>query len=205
MTDSDDRPDGQREWQPGPGDALPSPPDWQRLSSRVGPDLYIFRARLDTMRNPRTGLAMERVTLETPDWVNVIALTPKREVLIVRQYRFGSHRVSTEIPAGMVESGESHGQAARRELLEETGYATERWTYLGSVEPNPAFHDNRCHHWLAEDARRVAEPAPDGGEDIRLARLPLETFHAMLLDGRIDHSLVVSAASRVLDLRRGSH
>ncbi|MCB0217579.1 MAG: NUDIX hydrolase [Chloroflexi bacterium] len=202
MTDADDRPAAPSRVPEATGAALPSPPDWQRLSSRSGPDLYIFQARIDTMRNPRTGRAMERVTLETPDWVNVMALTPEREILIVRQYRFGSHRVSTEIPAGMVEADESHEQAARRELLEETGYAAERWTYLGSVEPNPAFHDNRCHHWLAEGARRVTDPAPDGGEDIRLVRMPLDTFHAMLLEGRIDHSLVVSAASHVLDLRR---
>ncbi len=185
-------------------DALPRPEDWRELDSREGPDLFIFRAMIDRMENPRTGQAMERVRLRTPDWVNVIALTPEREVLIVRQFRFGSREVSTEIPAGMVDPGEQHGEAARRELLEETGYAAERWTYLGSVEPNPAFHDNRCHHWLAQDARRVAEPAPEGGEDIRMTRIPLEQLREMILAGQIDHSLVVSAACRVLDLRRVS-
>lgn len=176
--------------------ALPSPPDWPLVDSRPGPDLLIFRARFDRMINPRTGLVLERMALQSPDWVNVIALTPEGEVLLLRQFRFGAQAVVTEIPAGTVDPGEDHATAARRELLEETGHAADRWTYLGSVDPNPAFLDNRCHHWLAEDARQIAEPRPEAGEDIRCFRLPLDEVRAMLRDGRIDHSLVLSAFFR---------
>ena len=181
---------------------LPSPEAWPLEQSRPGPDLFIFKARIDDRRHPRSGQVLPRVALEAPDWVNVIAVTIEGLVILVRQFRFGSGAVSTEIPAGMVDPGEQPLAAARRELLEETGFAAERWTGLGSVDPNPAFLGNRCHLWLADGCRKVAEPQMDGGEDIALAFWPLDAVRQAIRSGDIDHSLVVCAFSRILDLSR---
>ena len=178
-----------------------APPPWTRFGSRHGEDLTIFRIRHDELENPRTGERMERVICETPAWVNVVALTDAQELVLVQQFRFGSGRNSTEIPGGMVDPGEEHGAAGRRELLEETGYSSERWTYLGHVEPNPALQDNLCHHWLAEGVARTAEPALDPGEDIRSQTLPLDEVRRRIHASEITHSLTVTALSRVLDLR----
>jgi ADP-ribose pyrophosphatase len=71
------------------------------------------------------------------------------------------------------------------------------------VEPNPAFHDNLCHHWLAEDARLEVAQELDGGEDIEVATLPLAEVRRQVLEGEIRHSLVLSALCRVIDLRPG--
>ena len=180
------------------------PRPWPLESTRRGPDLAILRVRLDTLTNPRTGRALERTVLEAPDWVNVVALTEvegRPAVVCVRQYRFGTGAVTTEIPGGVVDPGEEHRAAAERELAEETGYTAARWTYLGAVEPNPAFLDNRCHHWLAEDARATATPALDPGEDIAVVLVPLDELPAQIAAGEIAHSLVITALSRVLDLR----
>ncbi len=177
------------------------PRPWKRLASEPGPDLLIARARFDVLENPRTGKKLRRLVLDTPDWVNVVALTPERELVVVRQYRFGSETVTIEIPGGVVNSGEAPEAAARRELREETGYTAERWTALGTVEPNPAFHDNLCHHWLAEGARRTHGLELDPGEDIAVATLDLEAVRELVLRGEIRHSLVISALSRCLDLR----
>ena len=125
------------------------PLPWTKLSSRHEPSLLLFRPRWDKLVNPRTQQPMDRLVLETPDWVNVVALTEDEQLILVQQYRFGTSNVTTEIPGGMVDRGEAHADAAQRELREETGYAARTWTYLGAVEPNPAFHDNLCHHWLA--------------------------------------------------------
>lgn len=174
---------------------------WEWLESRHEPHMILFKPRWDRLRNPRTQQDMERLVLETPAWVNVVALTAERRLIVVRQYRFGTRSVTTEIPGGMVDRGEEHAAAARRELREETGYTAERWTYLGAVEPNPAFQDNLCHHWLAEDAALTHPQELDGGEDIEVTTLALDEVRRAILAGEIRHALVLTALQRILDLR----
>jgi ADP-ribose pyrophosphatase len=177
------------------------PRPWPKLATRLGEHMILFRPRYDTLRNPRTDEVMQRLVLETPDWVNIVALTDAGKLVCVRQYRFGTGAITLEIPGGALDPREAHEDAARRELREETGYTAERWTYLGCVEPNPAFQDNLCHHWLAEGARRTHELELDGGEDIAVVELLLEDVRARITSGEIRHSLVLTALARVLDLR----
>lgn len=179
------------------------PRPWPRIASEHGEDLLLFRPRWDLTENPRTGERMRRLVLETREWVNVVARTEQGRILVVRQYRFGSGRVTTEIPGGVVDPGESPLEAARRELREETGHEAERWTSLGVSAPNPAFHDNGCHHFLAEGARPVGEPQMDPGEDIVVDSLDEAALRAAVAGGEIDHALVLSALCRVFDLRTG--
>jgi 8-oxo-dGTP pyrophosphatase MutT (NUDIX family) len=179
------------------------PKTWPKLGTRLGDSMILFRPRWDTLKSPRTEQVMERLVLETPDWVNVVALTDERKLVCVRQFRFGTGAVTLEIPGGVVSPREPHELAARRELREETGFTSERWTYLGSVEPNPAFLDNLCHHWLAEGVRRTHDLELDSGEDIVVVELELDEVRARIAAGEIRHSLVVTALSRVIDLRNG--
>ena len=175
--------------------------DWPLISSERGPDLLVCQARWDLLENPRNRVRLKRLVLETPAWVNVVALTPQRQLIAVRQYRFGTRSLTLEIPGGVVDAGEEHAAAAIRELREESGYAAQRWTYLGAVEANPAFQDNLCHHWLAHDVQRVHALDLDVGEDIEVLELSSEQLWAALRSGQMRHSLVLSALSRVFDLR----
>ncbi len=88
-----------------------------------------------------------------------------------------------EIPAGLVDPGESPEDAARRELLEETGYEAARWSSLGAVRPSPAYQDNTCHTFLAEGCRKVAEPHLDPGEDIEVVLEPRQRLSELVRSG----------------------
>jgi 8-oxo-dGTP pyrophosphatase MutT (NUDIX family) len=131
--------------------------------------------------------------IEAPDWINVIPLTPRRTVRMVRQYRYGVEDFTYEIPGGMCDPGEAPLDAARRELREETGYAARKIVELGWVHPNPAIQNNRCHSFLALDVERVGEPTPDPNESFEPLEVPLDEITDWIASGKITHSLVVAA------------
>ena len=180
----------------------PSPPLWPRLKSDQGPQLPLFNVRLDWLENPRTREVLQRLVLETSDWVNVVALTPEGRTVMVRQFRFGIGKITTEIPGGIVDPGETSGEAARRELLEETGYTTKDWVYLGAVEANPAIQNNLCHHWLARNVVKNGQVDLGDGEDIAVMEMTVEEIKVEINEQRLLHSLALSALARVFELWR---
>ena len=173
---------------------------WPKLDSKGGPDLPLFRVRFDTMQHPTTAEEFQRMVLEAPDWVTVVAVTTDNKIVMVEQFRFGVGELTTEPVAGTVDPGEDSLEAAKRELLEETGFGEGRWRYLGSVQANPAIHDNLCHHWLVEEVVAVQEPAPDPGEAIRVHLMTLEEIKEAIAVGKLKHPLGLSALSRVFPL-----
>lgn len=153
----------------------------------------IFTLRRDRLRSPATGREHSFDIVETPDWVNVIALVGGEGVLLIRQFRAGSRTITTEIPGGTVDPGETPLEAARRELLEETGYTSDDWSELGRVEPNPAFQTNTTYTFLARGARRTGEQRFDETELIEVEEHPLADIPDLVRRGVITHALVVSA------------
>jgi ADP-ribose pyrophosphatase len=177
-----------------------NPKNWKYINSRSGPDLKLFKVRWDKTENPRTKQKMERLVLETPAWVNVVPVTKEKQVVLVYQYRFGVGKITPEIPGGLIDEGEDSGSAAKRELKEETGFTGGRWIYLGAVEPNPAFHDNLCHHWLALDVEKTCEPKLDPGEDIHVETKSYKELRKIVTAGEMQHVLALSAISRVPEI-----
>lgn len=170
---------------------------WERLSSEIRADYRIFRLRVDRSRSPRTGKTHDFYVLESSDWVNVIPLTPEGQVVLVRQWRHGTRSFTLEVPGGLLESSDSPEEAARRELLEETGCMAGQMLYLGFVEPNPAFLNNKCHTFLAKHVERVSELKQDEKEDIEVLLKPLGQIPRLISEGIISHSLVVAAFYRL--------
>lgn len=175
-------------------------PKWIKLQTEMAQDLILFNSQFTWYENPRNQQKVKAVVLDAPDWVNIVALTPEGQVVMVEQFRFGLNRLTLEIPAGIIEPGENPQLAACRELREETGYTSKKWEYLGYVEPNPAFLTNKCHHYLAGQAVRTHLPKLDQGEDILVKTLDLKTLKEEIRSGRMRHSLAITALSRVFPI-----
>lgn len=174
--------------------------DWRLEERRYGADLILFRARYDHCRHPYSQRVLERIVLESVDWVNLVALTVDGQCVMVRQYRFGVGYTTLETPGGMVDAGETPLAAAQRELEEETGYGGGSWQYLGAVEPNPAVHNHLCHHYLARDVVPRGHQQLGSGEAIRVELMSEAQVVAAVRSGELRHALALSALARVFDL-----
>jgi ADP-ribose pyrophosphatase len=167
---------------------------WQKVSSRPLGDFQIFRIRSDRRISPRTGAAHDFYVIDCTNWVNVVALTPDNQVVMIEQYRHGSETVELEIPGGMIDPGDATPEAAGvRELQEETGYAGDAPRLIGQVHPNPAIMSNTCFTALVENCRCVHPVMFDHGEDLATRLVPVGEIPELVAAGKIRHSLVVVA------------
>ena len=162
----------------------------------------MFNVREDHVTSPVSGKDYHFFVIEANDWINVIPLTRDGRLVCVRQYRHGIQETTLEIPGGVIDDGEDPLEAARRELIEETGYEPEEITLLGCVSPNPAIQNNRCFSFLATGCRRVAEQNLDGTEDIAVELIDPADVPHLVREGSFNHALVV-AAFYLFDHREG--
>jgi ADP-ribose pyrophosphatase len=177
---------------------------WPVLNSQQLADFRIFTVRSDVKRSPRTGAEHEFFVLDTRNWVNVIAVTPDDQLVMVEQYRHGSDTIELEIPGGVMDAGEiSPVLAGQRELREETGFTGESAEILGQIFPNPAIMSNTCHTLLVRNCRLTHPVEFDSGEDIRTHLVPLVELPGLIASGKIQHALVVVALYHFDLWRRG--
>lgn len=132
--------------------------------------------------------------LTYPDWVHVVAITTDDRLVLVRQYRHGAGEAVLELPGGVMDPADADAAAAaRRELLEETGFAA------GTIEPvsclfaNPAIQSNRVHIMLATGLDQRGAQSLDRGEDgLTVELVPVADAVAGLAGGLIGQSMHVS-------------
>jgi 8-oxo-dGTP pyrophosphatase MutT (NUDIX family) len=185
------------------GAPAPAPAHWRRGPERRLAATRVFDVHGVQFTHPVRGTEREFIVVHVRDWVNIVALTPEGEVVLVRQFRFGIETLSLEVPGGVIEAGEDPVAAGLRELREETGYVGERGRLIASIHPNPAIQDNRCHLVLVENVRRVAPTEWDADEEIEVVTLPLAEALACTRDGRITHALALNALHLAAPLWRG--
>jgi ADP-ribose pyrophosphatase len=171
-----------------------SPVRWLKISSELLVDCRVVRINRERWGHPGRGTEGDFVSMDAPDWVLVVAVTTEGELVLVRQFRFGSSDLSLEVPGGVADPGESDPVAtARRELLEETGYLGGEAWLAGTVFPNPALQRNRCHFVIIDGVHPTGTQQFDEHEDIVMETLPVARVLELARNGGITHALAVTA------------
>jgi ADP-ribose pyrophosphatase len=177
------------------------PRKWVLLGNEQVFTTPIFNLHRRRSSHPKRG-ERDFFIIDPTDWVNIIPLTPRREVVMVRQFRHGISAFTVEVPGGMVDStDETPAHAGRREMREESGYDSDDIVALGRVHPNPAIQPNFCYSFLARNVKLAVVPHhnPDGAEETEVILVPLKEIKGMIATGKISHALTI-AAFAFLDL-----
>lgn len=149
-------------------------------------------ARCDTVQLPNGTIHNEYYVLEYPSWINVIAITDEGKYVMVEQYRHGLQDVFTEIVAGVVEPGEPPLEAAKRELLEETGFGGGEWTLNSILSANPGSMNNLTYSFIAKGVTKISDQHLDATEDINVKLLSEEEIRQMLRNDEIKQALMAA-------------
>ena len=144
---------------------------WKTLSSEYLHRRPWLTVRKDVVQLPNGVIHDEYYVLEYPTWVNVIARTRDGKYVMVEQYRHGLQEIFTELVAGIAEPGEQPIEAARRELLEETGYGNGEWRLNMVICANPGSQNNLTYSFIADGVEKISEQHLDTTEDVEVKLL----------------------------------
>jgi len=146
---------------------------------------------IDTLVTP-DGQSIRRDIVIHPGAVVILPIIDREHVCLLRNHRWVVNETLWEIPAGTLEPGEELEPAARRELLEETGYTAKRWTYRGFLFASPGVIDEKLHLFIAEDMT-PGPNHPEADEQLEPVTVQLDEAVRMCLDGRIKDAKTMAA------------
>lgn len=165
---------------------------WKTLSQRYLIEKPWLTARVDKVELPTGAVIDEYYVLEYPDWVNTIAVTKEGKFVFVRQYRYALGKTVNELCAGVIEKGEEPMAAAKRELMEETGFGGGNWQEWMTISANPSTHTNLTHCFLATDVEQKGEQHLDAAEDVQVRIFTRQEVEDMLQKGEVWQSLMAA-------------
>ena len=174
-------------------------PAWRLRASTYVVDSPYLKLRADEVELPNGTIVPNYYVRESRGFAAVLALTQADEVVLVRQYRYGSDSMHLELPAGMLLDEEAPADCALRELAEETGYVVQRCELAAQYVVEPVRSTARAYVFIATGAEKLRSPQLDPTEYLEVELVGLATFRAMLADGRIDTGASLAAGYRALE------
>lgn len=163
---------------------------WKVLSSEYINREPWFTVRKEKVQLPNGSIIPSYYVLEYPEWINVIAITKEGKMVMERQYRHGLGQVNYELCAGVVDPTDAAPmEAAKRELLEETGYGNGHWEQWMVISVNPGTHTNLTYCFLATGVEKVMERHPEPTEDIAVELLDPSQVRELLEKDQIMQGL----------------
>jgi len=159
---------------------------WEILARKelvdASPWLKLYK---ETVRREDGTIISDYYTIDQRDFAVIFAQISDDEILCIRHYKHGAKRVNLGLPAGYLEPGESPVAAAKRELLEETGFVAQEWQRLGAYVVDGNRGCGNVHVFFARHLVKKQEPNPDDLETISLETIRLDDLPALLLNGEI--------------------
>lgn len=182
---------------------------WETLNSTVAYSCPGFDVRSETVRLP-AGIETDYDYVDEPPAVVVLPFTEEGDVVVIDEWRHAVGRASRGLPAGTVDGADADlAAAAKRELLEETGYETATLSHLLTVEPANGIANSVHHHFVARECRSTGSQRLDPDESIRVETVSWGAFKdaaaaGELRDGRALTAIAYLEAFGTVDLPRGS-
>lgn len=164
---------------------------WKEIASEELLDTSVFKVTKARSVSPQ-GTEGDYIVIKARDWATVIPVLGDN-FLMVKQWRHGQKGLSIEFPGGVIESGETPEEGARRELMEETGFSAGKLIHLGTMNPNPALFANRFHVFVAEDLRDDGTQRLDHDEFLNYLTIPKAEVFAKMGSAEYPHALMVAA------------
>jgi len=158
---------------------------WDVLESEVVLEHPFLGVTMQTVRLPDGRVLPAWPIVRTRDYVNVAVVNERGQFLIMEGYKHGLGRSSWQVPGGYLEEGEDPLAAAKRELLEETGYSSAKWRHLGTFIKDANRRVATGHYFLAFDTQETASIDNRDLESYSLRWVSRDEVQAALGDGRI--------------------
>ncbi|MDR2778914.1 MAG: NUDIX hydrolase [Puniceicoccales bacterium] len=171
---------------------------WEQLSKETLAEYEIFsvaRCKLKNLSNNKSG---DFYIIDCNNWVQVVAETSTNQIVMVYQYRFGSHKLSLELPGGIMEQGENVIEAAQRELEEETGFCGDSAKIIATLYPNPAIQTNVLSVVLIKNCTKKKDTHFDEFEDLTTSLMTKQNLMRAVATGEISHCITIASIAKYI-------